>query len=160
MTQDLNAKRDDEQIRAIEQLLEETSSSADAVKNVMTYLHEQRLDYHWVGIYVLKGDTLHLGPYVGPPTDHERISVGHGVCGTAVAENKNQIISDVRQLTNYLACNLETRSEIVVLIRQSGSDKILGQIDVDGTRVEAFGKSEETFLTSVAALLAPHVARL
>ncbi len=86
-----------------------------------------------------------LGPYHGPHTDHDRIPVGRGVCGTAVKENRNQVIADVRELTNYLACNLETRAEIVVLIRERGTGRILGQIDVDGTQVGAF-RDEERFL--------------
>src|SRR5437868_734938 len=71
--------------------------------------------YHWVGIYWLRGDELVLGPYVGDATEHTHIPVGQGVCGTAVAENKNQVIADVRQISNYLACSVKTRAEIVVL---------------------------------------------
>ncbi len=126
----------------------------------MQYLQDNRSDYHWVGIYRLDGDTLVLGPYVGPVTDHVRIPVGRGVCGTAVAENKNQVVDDVRELSNYLACNLETRSEIVVLVREGTTGRILGQIDVDGTKVKAFGKEEELFLDQVAMLAAPYVAAL
>lgn len=130
----------------------------NALADAMQYLSQNRPDYYWVGIYKLEGDTLVLGPYVGPKTDHLRIPVGRGVCGTAVAEDRNQVVGDVRELDNYLACNLETRSEIVVLIREPGTGRILGQIDVDGRKVNAFGKKEEAFLTGVAELLAPHLA--
>ncbi len=133
-------------------------SGKNAVADTMKYLSKNRTDYHWVGVYKLEGDTLVLGPYVGATTDHLRIPVGRGVCGTAVAEDKNQIVGDVRELDNYLACNLQTRSEIVVLIREPESGRILGQIDVDGQAVNAFGKDEESFLTGVAELLAPHLA--
>ena len=75
-----------------------------------------------------------------------------------MAENKNQVVRDVRERSNYLACNLETRSEIVVLIREPASQRILGQIDVDGTQVGQFGTDEEQFLTAVAERLAPHCA--
>jgi GAF domain-containing protein len=143
-------------LSAIADLLAKQPDHRLALQSVMDFLHGARADYHWVGIYKLEGDTLVLGPYNGPFTDHDRIPVGRGVCGTAVAENRNQIIGDVRELTNYLACNLETRSEIVVLIRDA-QGRILGQIDVDGTRVRSFGKDEEAFLESVAALLAPRL---
>src|SRR5262249_21238490 len=86
----------------------------------MRLLAESLPHYRWVGVYWLDGDSLILGPYVGAPTEHSRIPVGRGVCGTAVAEGKNQIVADVRVLSNYLACSLETRSEIVVLIRKAG----------------------------------------
>ena len=108
--------------------------------------------YDWSGIYRLEGDTLVLDEYVGAVTDHTRIPVGRGVCGTAVAEDRNQVIEDVRELTNYLACSTQTRAEIVVLIK-AGSE-ILGQIDIDGRQVGAFDESDEAMLTEIAAILA------
>ena len=107
--------------------------------------------YNWSGIYRLEGDTLVLDEYVGASTDHVRIPVGRGVCGTAVAEKLNQIIDDVRELTNYLSCSTQTRAEIVVLIKQG--DTILGQIDIDGHTVGAFDESDEGLLEAVAEIL-------
>lgn len=113
-----------------------------------------RLDnYNWSGIYRLEGETLVLDEYVGAHTDHTHIPVGRGVCGTAVAENANQVIGDVRELDNYLACSLETRAEIVVLIRDE-SGTILGQIDIDGHAVDAFDASDEEMLERIAGILA------
>lgn len=106
--------------------------------------------YNWVGVYLLDGGVLNLGPYVGAATTHTLISVGHGVCGTAVAENRNMVVDDVRTLDNYLACSLETRSEIVVLIRDLNTDQILGQIDADGHTVGAFDATDEHLLEQVA----------
>jgi L-methionine (R)-S-oxide reductase len=108
--------------------------------------------YNWSGIYRLEGDTLELDEYVGAETDHTRIAVGVGVCGTAVKEDANQVIEDVRELSNYLACSLQTRSEIVVLIRRGGV--VFGQIDIDGHEVGSFDKSDEAFLERVGAILA------
>ncbi|MCW5940438.1 MAG: GAF domain-containing protein [Fimbriimonadaceae bacterium] len=108
--------------------------------------------FDWCGVYRLEDDGLVLDAYVGAPTDHDRIAVGVGVCGTAVAEGRNQVVADVRELDNYLACSLETRSEIVVLVKSG--DEILGQIDIDGHRIGRFGPEEETFLDSLAVLLA------
>ncbi|MBC8102931.1 MAG: GAF domain-containing protein, partial [Cytophagales bacterium] len=85
--------------------------------------------YHWVGVYLLDGGVLNLGPYVGAATEHTLIPVGRGVCGTAVAEGRNLVVDDVRTLDNYLSCSLDTRSEIVVLIRDPETSQILGQID-------------------------------
>jgi GAF domain-containing protein len=108
--------------------------------------------FDWSGIYRLEGDMLVLDAYVGAATDHDRIPVGRGVCGTAVAENRSQVISDVRELDNYLSCSAFTRSEIVVLIREG--EKILGQIDIDGHDVGRFGEEEERFLDALGQLLA------
>jgi L-methionine (R)-S-oxide reductase len=126
----------------------------ERLQRLMQHLHDRLPHFHWVGIYWLKGNELVLGPYVGPPTEHVRIPVGRGVCGAAIAENMNQIIEDVRELDNYLACNLETRSEIVVLIRHPDTGKILGQIDVDGTEVGAFDESDEALLEVIGERIA------
>ncbi len=108
--------------------------------------------FDWSGIYRLEGDMLVLDAYVGAATDHDRIPVGRGVCGAAVAENRSQVISDVRELDNYLSCSAFTRSEIVVLIRDG--ERVLGQIDIDGHEVGRFGAEEERFLDALGQLLA------
>ncbi len=118
----------------------------------MTQLSEQP-NYNWSGMYRLEGDTLVLDAYVGAETDHTHIPVGRGVCGTAVAENANQVIEDVRELSNYLSCSVQTRSEIVVLIHAEDGT-ILGQIDIDGHTVGAFDQSDEAFLSAIGELLA------
>lgn len=108
--------------------------------------------YNWSGIYRMQDGELHLDEYVGAPTDHTQIPVGVGVCGTAVKEDRNVVVDDVRKLDNYLACSIQTRSEIVVLIRRSG--EILGQIDIDGHTVGAFDHTDETMLSRVAEMIA------
>lgn len=108
--------------------------------------------YDWCGIYRLQDGVLVLGEYVGAATDHTRIPVGIGVCGTAVKENRNVVVEDVRSLENYLSCSLQTRSEIVVLIRKDG--KVIGQIDIDGHKVGAFDETDEAFLEDLATLIA------
>lgn len=105
--------------------------------------------FNWTGIYLLKGKHLVLGPFVGAATEHTRISVGQGVCGTAVAENADQNVPDVHASNNYLACSLETKSELVVLIRDSQGE-ILGQIDIDSHTPSAFGPAEEAAVKKVA----------
>jgi L-methionine (R)-S-oxide reductase len=105
--------------------------------------------FNWVGIYVLKGKTLELGPFIGAETDHRRIPVGRGVCGTAVAENADQNVPDVSAHGNYLACSTETKSELVVLVR-GAEGKILGQIDIDSHTRAAFGPEEEAAVRRVA----------
>jgi GAF domain-containing protein len=136
----------------LKRLDDQIVQTQDPAALAMPLLAEAFPHYRWVGIYWLEGDTLVLGPYVGAPTDHQRIPVGRGVCGTAVAEGKNQIVADVRLLSNYLACSLETRSEIVVLIRHG--ERIVGQIDADGHEPGAFDATDEALLTQVAGRLA------
>ncbi len=102
----------------------------------------------WVGIYWLRGTELVLGPYRGPETDHTTIAVGVGVCGTAIEKDEDQIIPDVRELENYLACSATVRSEIVVLIRSRG--EVIGQIDMDAEEVAAFDETDHAVLRAVA----------
>ena len=90
----------------------------------------------WVGIYWLRGSELVLGPYVGRATEHIRIPVGTGICGAAVADDEDKLISDVTQVEDYLACAPGVRSELVVLIRSRGG--VIGQIDLDADEVDAF----------------------
>lgn len=124
-----------------------------AYRQAAMSLLDELPDYNWSGIYRLEGDTLVLDAFVGAATDHTHIPVGRGVCGTAVAERRNQVIEDVRELTNYLSCSAQTRSELVVLIYTSDGE-ILGQIDIDGHRVGAFDASDEALLEDFASRLA------
>jgi GAF domain-containing protein len=111
-------------------------------------IQAHRPAWHWVGVYLLVDDTLRLGPYVGAPTEHVAIPVGVGVCGTAVASDTNIIVDDVRAQDNYLACSLETRSEVVVLIRDQG--EVIGQFDIDSDNVAEFNARDVAFLEGVA----------
>lgn len=124
---------------------------------------EDRFD--WVGIYLLDRSRaqadgspgepeLVLHNYIGKPTDHERIAVGVGVCGTAVAEGRDINVPDVRAIDNYLACSPGTRSELVVLIRDAETGEIHGQLDLDSDRPAAFGEPDERELKVVADWLA------
>jgi GAF domain-containing protein len=108
--------------------------------------------YTSVYLYMLHGEELVLEAFSGRITDHTRIPVGTGVCGTAVATGRDQNVGDVRAVGNYLACNLETRSELVVLIRRGAA--ILGQIDVDSDVPDPFTPAEETAVRQVADALA------
>jgi GAF domain-containing protein len=108
--------------------------------------------YTSVYMYMLHGDELVLEAFSGRDTEHTRIAVGHGVCGTAVATGQDQNVGDVRAISNYIACNTFTRSELVVLIRRG--ETILGQIDVDSDVPDPFAADEEQAVRAVADGLA------
>lgn len=108
--------------------------------------------YTSVYAYMLHGDALELEAYAGRATEHTRIPVGTGVCGTAVAEKRDQNVADVSAVGNYLACNLFTKSELVVLIRRG--DHILGQIDIDSDVPNGFGQREYVEVKEIADALA------
>ena len=108
-------------------------------------------DYSWVGIYLLDGNELVLGPFEGKPSPHTRIPLGRGICGAAAAERATIIVDDVNADPRYLACSIETRSEIVVPIMNGA--EVLGEIDIDSDQPAAFGASDRALLEQVAALL-------
>jgi len=140
-------------IARLEAMSREGAELEEVLEAAVSGLHDLNPRFHWTGIYELfPDDVLRLGPFVGAPTDHDFIGVGRGVCGTAVAEKRNLTIPDVRQITNYLACSSETRSELVVLIRSG--DTIHAQIDVDSHEVAAFDDEAVTEVQRVADWLA------
>ncbi len=108
--------------------------------------------YTSVYMYMLHGQVLQLEAFSGRETDHTSIAVGKGVCGTAVATGEDQVVPDVRAITNYIACNTWTRSELVVLIRRGKT--ILGQIDVDSDEPDPFRDEEVAAVREVAEALA------
>jgi GAF domain-containing protein len=101
---------------------------------------------------MLQGDRLALEAFDGRPTEHVEIPVGRGICGRAVKERRDINVADVTRAEDYLACSIETRSELVVLIRRH--DEILGQIDVDSDVPHGFDQEEETQVREVADALA------
>lgn len=102
----------------------------------------------WVGIYWLHGRDLHLGPSVGPPTEHTRIPIGEGVCGTAVDRDEDRIVEDVTKEAKYLACSATVKSEMVVLIRSRGV--VIGQIDLDAETIGAFSRDDYCVVRAAA----------
>jgi L-methionine (R)-S-oxide reductase len=108
--------------------------------------------YTSVYAYMLQGGELVLEAHAGRDTEHTRIPVGKGVCGTAVATGQDQNVPDVAAVGNYLACNLDTKSELVVLIRRGST--ILGQLDVDSDVPAGFGAKEHADVKAVADALA------
>lgn len=116
-------------------------------------LHHSNARFHWTGIYELfPENVLKLGPFIGAPTDHVFISVGTGVCGSAVAERRNKNIPDVTKEENYLACSTSTKSELVVLIRRG--ETIFAQIDIDSHELDAFDADAVKNVETVADWLA------
>src|SRR3954469_23267351 len=123
-----------------------------AMERVVEILKREMPHYTWVGIYLLEGDELVLGPFVGKPSPHTRIPIGRGICGAAAQERQTIVVDDVNADARYLACSVETRSEIVVPIMRGG--QVLGEIDIDSDRRAAFGLPDRQLLEAVAAILA------
>lgn len=152
---------------AFAQILSEVSAFAESasdlagLQNFIVEIIPRRLPYYnWTGFYVLDPDdseTLVLGPFHGAPTEHVRIPVSQGICGAAVAQNKTVIADDVNSDPRYLACSLETRSEIVVPIRANGA--VVGEIDIDSHDLAAFSLRDMEFLEKCATIVGGFMER-
>lgn len=125
------------------------------METAVKILKEEVPHYTWVGIYLLEGDELVLGPFLGKPSPHTRIPLGRGICGAAATEKTTIVVDDVNADPRYLACSVETRSEIVVPIMRG--DDVLGEIDIDSDQTAAFGDEDRRLLEGVASLLAPRI---
>jgi len=116
-------------------------------------LREDFPHYTGVYMYLLEGETLVLGPYRGRPTEHTRIPIGAGICGRAARVKETVLVDDVNADAEYIACSLQTRSEIVVPIMRDA--RVFGEIDIDSDVPAAFTAQDRKFLEEVARLLAP-----
>ncbi len=141
----------DEVLEKVRAAIERDRTSSRAMESAVHVLKQEVPHYTWVGIYLLDGNELVLGPFRGKPSPHARIPLGRGICGAAAAEKSTIVVDDVNADARYLACSLETRSEIVVPI-MAGAD-VLGEIDIDSDTPAAFGAGDRALLEKVAGLL-------
>ena len=118
--------------------------------NAAALLYHTLPDLNWAGFYLLEGDVLELGPFQGKPACIE-IPVGRGVCGTAVAEERTQLVYDVHRFPGHIACDSASNSEIVIPIRAGG--RIVGVLDIDSPRVGRFTEADQAGLEDFVRIL-------
>jgi GAF domain-containing protein len=145
-----------EEVRNEVTLLAQTAQTAkDLMPGVCKLLHERMLKYNWVGFYMLEPGTrppvLVLENFVGAMTPHTRIPLNQGICGAAASSGKTIVVDDVSKDPRYLACSLETKSEIVVPIFVKG--KIAGELDIDSHFPAAFAAEDQTLVQYCAELV-------
>jgi GAF domain-containing protein len=142
-------------LEAVDRIVNRESEADEVLRQVVEVLHDRFDHYTWVGIYLVEGDDLVLGPWKGPQaTEHVRIPVGQGICGAAAATGRTEVVDDVNADERYLACFPSTRSEIVVPIVYEG--RVVGEIDIDSDAPGAFGEADRAYLERVAVLISPH----
>jgi GAF domain-containing protein len=137
-------------IELVKQNLE--SPISNLLDLVAATLKENFSHYTGVYLYLLDGETLVLHSFRGRPTEHTRIPIGAGICGRAARIKQTVTVDDVNADAEYIACSLETRSEIVVPIMRE--DRVFGEIDIDSDVPAAFTESDRIFLEEIARLLA------
>lgn len=125
------------------------------MQEVCRLLHDHMLKYNWVGFYMLEPGTeppvLVLDAFVGAMTPHTRIPLNQGICGAAASSGKTVVVDDVSKDPRYLACSLETKSEIVVPIFVEG--QVVGELDIDSHFAAAFGLEDRELVQFCADLV-------
>lgn len=149
------ATRIDELRKEIEQLAQSAPAAQDLMRAMVKLLHDRMLKYNWVGFYMLEAAAeppmLVLGPFEGAMTPHTRIPLNEGICGAAASSGHTVVIDDVTKDPRYLACSLETKSEIVVPIFVRG--KVVGELDIDSHFPAAFSSEHQELVQHCAALV-------
>jgi L-methionine (R)-S-oxide reductase len=139
--------------RELEQLFRTATSAADFMAQMTKLLHQRLLKYNWVGFYMLEPGShppmLVLGSFQGATTPHTRIPLHQGICGAAASTGKTVRVDDVNKDSRYLACSIETKSEIVVPVFVKG--KVAGELDIDSHFPAAFGDEDQEFVEYCAA---------
>ena len=131
-------------------VLEDDKDIVASLSNLSAVINGYMDKINWVGFYIMRGGELVLGPFQGLPACI-RIQVGKGVCGTAVAERKTQLVEDVHKFPGHIACDSASNSEIVIPIYVNG--EVFGVLDVDSPEFLRFGELEEKYLTEICEAL-------
>jgi L-methionine (R)-S-oxide reductase len=136
-------------------LAQSAQTSQDLMRLMVKLLHERMLKYNWVGFYLLEPGAqppiLVLGAFEGAMTPHTRIPLNQGICGAAASSGQTIIVDDVSRDPRYLACSLETKSEIVVPVFASG--KVVGELDIDSHFPAAFAAEDQALVQHCAMLV-------
>lgn len=133
-------------IPQIEYLIRNDEPVISNLANVSAVLNEAFTKISWVGFYLLKGDKLYLGPFQGKVACTV-INVGSGVCGTSALQKETIIIDDVNTFTGHIACDSDSKSEIVVPLLYQ--DKIFGVLDVDSHKLASFNLHDKMYLETI-----------
>ena len=145
-----------EEVRSeVAELAKAENSSQDLMRKMVKLLHDRVLKYNWVGFYMLEPaaqpPVLVLGAFEGAMTPHTRILLNQGICGAAASSGRTVVVDDVSKDSRYLACSLETKSEIVVPVFAHG--KIVGELDIDSHFPAAFTHDHQELVQYCASLI-------
>jgi L-methionine (R)-S-oxide reductase len=145
-----------EEVRSeISDLAQTSHSAQDLMQRMVKLLHDRMLKYNWVGFYMLEPGAeppmLVLGAFEGAMTPHTRIPLHQGICGAAASSGQTVVVDDVSKDPRYLACSLETKSEIVVPVFAHG--KVVGELDIDSHFPAAFTGEHQLLVQHCAILV-------
>ena len=134
-------------------LTEGVNNNTGALANAAALIHET-MGFFWTGFYLVKDNTLHLGPFQGPVACYT-IPYGKGVCGTSWKEGKTLVVKDVEEFPGHIACSSLSRSEIVVPIFKAS--KIIGVLDIDSKEFATFDNTDKDYLEKASKILSDNL---
>lgn len=148
--------------KEIDHLASAALTAEELMQGIVKKLNERMLKYNWAGFYMLENTpgqppVLVLGPYVGAMTPHTRIPLNKGICGAAASTGKTQVVQDVSSDPRYLACSIETKSEIVVPVFVRG--RVVGELDIDSHFPAAFAPEDQELVEHCARVLGKHLEK-
>jgi len=138
----------------LDKLASGAANAESLMNSIVSLFHEKLTRYNWVGFYMIDlkdANMLVLGPFRGSMTPHTRIPLNQGICGAAASSGKTVVVDDVNKDPRYLACSIETKSEIVVPVFAQG--KVIGELDIDSHFLAAFGPDDRKLCEHAAQLL-------
>jgi L-methionine (R)-S-oxide reductase len=146
----------------VDAILASQGAARERLQSLCDLMKARVPHYDWFGFYVARRSErlLDLGPFAGESTEHILIPFGTGICGQAAQGGQTFVVDDVSAASNYLACSLKVKSEIVVPVRAPGGSEVAGEIDIDSHAVAAFTSEDSAFLEGLALRVAADVEAL
>jgi|TARA_B110000259_G_scaffold47054_1_gene54812 GAF domain-containing protein len=140
-------------IKHIEEEIRITNNLNNCLNSICTYLNEKIDGYHWVGYYFhnKSKQELELRSFSGIPTEHTKIPFGKGICGQSALSNDPILVDDVSEESNYISCNINVKSEIVVPLFNKKEN--IGQIDIDSNNLNQFTNKDLKFLEKINEMI-------
>ncbi len=139
---------------AVSQIQEQTDILRVAVELIDAFSD----DFNWTGVYLLDGEVLRIGPFVGPDTPHKVIALNSGICGAAASQKQTILVDDVHSDSRFLACSIHTRSEIVVPLLDG--EIVLGEIDIDSNKPGNFTSDDRAMLEQIAQIIVERLKQI
>ncbi|WP_436937824.1 GAF domain-containing protein [Staphylococcus xylosus] len=141
--------------KQVSSLIEDESNLIAILSNVSALLNDSLDQVNWVGFYLIENNELILGPFQGHPAC-VHIAIGSGVCGTAVAQDETQLVADVHAFPGHIACDANSKSEIVVPIHQN--QQIIGVLDIDAPITNRFSETDKIALENIVKIIENQIA--
>ncbi|MDW3918564.1 GAF domain-containing protein [Staphylococcus saprophyticus] len=141
--------------KQVSSLIEDQSNLIAILSNVSALLNDSIDQINWVGFYLIENEALILGPFQGHPAC-VHIAIGKGVCGTAVSEEQTQLVDDVNAFPGHIACDANSKSEIVVPLRKN--NQIIGVLDIDAPITSRFTDVDKNGLEQIVARIEKQIS--